>query len=172
LKDTPLIKYSELNVEAGVGLAMVFNDTISQKLGSSPMLTFHYQNFFNDRFMYSLFLSPVAVLVTTNEMATVRERYFQIEAGITGSYSPVNNLWISGGVGYAYRLYKDYKIGANPWENTNFSQPNFFVLGSAEYWFHTSAGIRATTYASMEGYGFRVGIFANFNFLLKKLRIK
>ena len=172
LKSTPLIKYHEFSIEGGVDLAMIFNDSISQKLGSAPLLSFYYQNYFNDRFKYSLFFTPVVIHITTNEMATFRERYFQIEGGITGSYSPFNNFWLSGGVGYAYRLYKDYKVGANRWTETDFSQPNLFLVGSVEYWFHTEVGVRATYFAAMEGYGFRVGLFANFNYLLRKLRIK
>ena len=166
------IEYRELNVEIGANQAMIFNDTINQKFGSTPYLTVYYNNFISERLMFSMFLSPLAFHITKDDKSIFQERYTQIETGITGSISPIHNLWVSAGVGYAYRLFQDYKSGANSWTETSFSQPALFVVGSVEYWVRTNVGLRVTSFASVEGYGFKVGAFINVRPLIKKLKFR
>jgi hypothetical protein len=166
------VVHRELHLEGGTELSMIYNDTLSQRVGSTPFLTFHYHNYLNEKVKWTLFVTPIAMHITKNEKQTLRERYFQIESGLTGSYNLYGDFWVSAGGGYAYRLFKDYKRGANAWEETNFDQPGVFLTGSVDYWIRTTSGVRFSTVISQEGYIMKLGVFMNFDTLLRLLKPK
>jgi hypothetical protein len=164
------IVHRELHIEAGVEQSMIYNDTLNQRFGSSPFLTFHYHNFLSDKILWTMSLSPLASHVTKNEKRTLRERYVQMEAGISGSYMVFNSFWVTAGAGYSHRLWKSYRLGANAWEETNFTQPGIYLYGSVDYWIRTTSGIRVSTTVSQDGYVLKFGVFMNFNTIYKSLK--
>ncbi len=164
------IVHKELHIEGGLEQSMIYNDTLNQRMGSTPFLSFHYHNYMNEKVKWTLFLTPVAMHMTKNNKQTLRERYFQIESGLMASYKIFGDFWVSAGPGYSYRLFKDYKQGANSYEETNFEQPGIFFCGSVDYWFRTTTGVRFTSVVSKEGYFLKFGVFLNFNTIYKALK--
>ncbi len=169
---SPKSYYRELNIEGGLDWSMIYNDTVNQKLGTQPYVTFYYDNFISQHVRYTFFLTPVAIHQTLNHKSILRERYFQIEGGLSGGYEIVHNWWISAGGGYSYRLHREYKMGANAWQETPFEQPGLYFYGSTEYWVTTSSGFRLSSLVFKDGYVFKIGVFINYNTIRNKLHKK
>jgi len=164
--------YTEFNIEVGIDQSLLKNDTIiNQRFATSPYILFQYENYYTDRLRLNLMLVPVAIHTTKDETQLFKERCFQPEFGISGSYMIFNNLWFTAGAGYAYRLSKQYRRGANTWTETEFKQPGAFVYGSIDYWIRPSLGLKVTSVFNKEGYTFRMGVFVNFESIKRKMTI-
>ncbi|HPW65648.1 MAG TPA: hypothetical protein PLS84_01055 [Salinivirgaceae bacterium] len=168
--DNKSITYIEYNVEVGIDQSLLKNDTISQKFATSPYILFQYENYYTDRLRLNLMLVPVAIHKTKDETQLFKERCFQPEFGISGSYLIYGNLWFTAGVGYAYRLSKQYRRGAGEWTAAKYKQPGPFVYSSVDYWIRPSLGLKVTSVFNKEGYTFRIGIFVNFEAIERRSR--
>ncbi|MGI6478274.1 MAG: hypothetical protein ACOX0M_02400 [Salinivirgaceae bacterium] len=162
--------YTEYNIEVGIDQSLIKNDTINQRFASSPYILLQYENYYTDKLRLNLMLVPIAIHTTKDETQLFKERYFQPEFGISGSYMIFNNLWLTAGAGYAYRLFKQYRRGAGAWTETEFKQPGAFVYGSIDYWIRPSLGLKVTSVFNKEGYTFRMGVFVNFEAIKRRTR--
>lgn len=169
------IVFSELNIEVGVDRSCIKNDTLAQVFAASPFLTFHYDNYLSEKLKLDFMLTPIAVHTSKSKQSFVKERYFQPEFGVSVGYRFYRNLWFAVGGGYAFRMYKQYRIGANNWVKSPYRQPGFFMYGSVDYWFKTAMGVRVSAMVNREGYCVKAGLFVSVNSItnfIKKLSFK
>ena len=162
-KKAKIILYQEINIEGGVSIARLPNDTVNMKFAGMPFLTASLDNYLSERFLFSFFLSPISIYYSRDEYQSFQQRSFQVEAGITAGFYPIRDLRFSLGAGYAFRFFRQYKTGAeSSWHKTEKKgTPGIIGYASISYWFHTNIALQCSGILTMDGYAIRAGIVIN-----------
>ena len=169
------IVFQDSFVEAGV-LFSNFKDTIPDLLiKPMPYLHFNINNYFSERLLFAYFLTPIAIFNSGNQYNTIKVRLLQVEGGISGSYSPLKNFWISAGAGLAFRFLKQYKMGfSEPWTKTkeHYNQIHIFGTASISWWPRTNFGLQFTTNIGDDYISFRGGLVFSISTVTSKFSKK
>ena len=165
------IVYQEPFVEAGILFSYFKDDKPDLYMLPTPYLHFNLNNYISERLFYSYFLTPVAIYSMRNENGSYKVRFFQVEAGVSGSFSPVRDFWVTAGAGFAYRFLKQNSpASADPWENlSNYDKYHLFGAVSLSYWATTNAGFRLTFNAGKDYFAIHGGLVVSLSTITSKI---
>jgi len=165
------IVFQEAFVDGGVGYTYLKGNMPDLRMVTLPYLNFSLNNYLNEKVLFTYILTPVAMYASKNEFDSFRVRCFQSEIGISGSFSPYKNLWLSAGTGLAYRFAKSVKNKGDwetigDWEQlTTFEHLHLFGSTSVMYWFKTNIGFQMSGNLGKDFFAIKGGIIISLNTL-------